>query len=641
MSYVLAIDVGTTFTAAAVLRIDQKTPAVPESLPLGLRGTAVPSVVYYPEEGPLLVGEAAERRGLDSPERVVREFKRRVGDEVPIAVGTMMVAAQDVFAAVARWVVDRAEEREGAPPSDIVLTHPASWGGHRTSMVRAALKDKGLHNVTLISEPEAAALHYAAQDRVSDGTTLAVYDLGGGTFDAAVLRKKDARSFEFLGRPDGLERLGGADFDAFVLQHVVAHTGTALEGLDHEAPGVRAALARLQRECVEAKEALSADSEATIPVLLPGDHQQVRLVRAEFEALIEEAVRETVDVLERLLETLGLVPDELSAVLLIGGSSRIPLVAQLISSQLNRPIVVDADPKASICLGAARATLGLPATAGSLVPEHVQTAEAGAVGADDPVDVAAHGDSPSGVAARASASTSASPRRRPRVRFAAVAVAAALFTGLTATAAQSPEGLGGLAALFGEQEAGSGNNGSKEEQPPNPGSGTVPGMAGDAQGTGETGIEKAASSTRTDTTGAPSGTAQDGGTAPGESESGESGQAPTTPPALPPPGTAAGAEPGTGGSGTPSDSGSPQPTIDSEPQPTTDPTVVTPDPTPEPTPEPTVEPTLEPTVAPTVEPTEPGTTQPSDPAPLQSDPVVPVEESPPSEEPAVAAAPAV
>jgi molecular chaperone DnaK len=139
MSYVLAIDVGTSFTAAAVVRFHQGVTPVPESLPLGLRGAAVPSVVYYPEEGPILVGEAAERRGLDSPGRVVREFKRRVGDAVPISVGTLSLPPEDVFATMARWVADRAAEREGAPPSEIILTHPAAWGSHRTSVISDAL----------------------------------------------------------------------------------------------------------------------------------------------------------------------------------------------------------------------------------------------------------------------------------------------------------------------------------------------------------------------------------------------------------------------------------------------------------------------------------------------------------------------
>lgn len=469
MSYVLAIDVGTSFTAAALFKNDQPSP---ESLTLGLRGTAVPSVIYYPEEGPILVGEAAERRGLDDPARVVREFKRRIGDIVPIAVGTFALPAEDIFATMARWVADRAEEREGTPPSEIVISHPAAWGGHRTPAVLAALAAKGMHNVTLISEPEAAALHYASQVRVEDGSTIAVYDLGGGTFDTAILRKAGSGHFEFLGGPEGIEGLGGADFDSAVLRHIAEHTGDALAAIDPDEPGTLAALARLRRECVEAKEALSADSEASISVLLPGVQQQVRLVRSEFEAMIQEPIRETVDALERSLDQLGLEPADLTAVLLIGGSSRIPLVAQLISEQLDRPIAVDADPKSSICLGAAVAAVTaatalaaeadraagtvpeIPAPADLIVEPHDTARRASwsrksGASFGSWTGTAAVGDGARGAAAaHGHAARAGAHAPRPAVRLTAVAAGAALFTILTATAAQSPEGLGSLSAMF-------------------------------------------------------------------------------------------------------------------------------------------------------------------------------------------------
>ncbi|WP_411374242.1 Hsp70 family protein [Arthrobacter sp. MPF02] len=458
MSYVLAIDVGTSFTAAAVVRFNPGVTPVPETLPLGLRGSAVPSVVYYPEEGPVLVGEAAERRGLDSPSRVVREFKRRVGDAVPIAVGTLSLPPEEVFATMARWVVDRATEREGEPPSDIILTHPAAWGTHRTTVVRDALAARGLGDVTLLTEPEAAALHYASQVRVEDGSIVAVYDLGGGTFDTAVLRKAGSTRFEPLGRPEGIEDLGGADFDAAVFRYVANNTGGALAGLDPEEPGVLAALARLRRECVEAKEALSSDSEASISVLLPGIHQQVRLVRSEFEALIEESVRDTVDALEQSLAELELEPADLSAVLLIGGSSRIPLVAQLISEQLDRPIAVDADPKSSICLGAALSTVlaqaatAVAATAAGKDAEQTATPAVVPAGSGDAAHVPARPASWSrkgpAAAAAAHGHHGGAHAPKPTVRLTAIAAAAALVTVLTATAAQGPEGFSNLTAMF-------------------------------------------------------------------------------------------------------------------------------------------------------------------------------------------------
>ncbi|TQJ59747.1 Hsp70 protein [Arthrobacter sp. SLBN-83] len=514
MSYALAVDVGTSFTAAAVVRFHQGASPVPECLPLGARGASVPSVVYYPEEGAVLVGEAAERRGLDTPERVVREFKRRIGDDVPIILGTLALQPEEVFATMARWVADRAAEREGGPASAFFLTHPAAWGSHRLSVVRDALAARGLENVTLLPEPEAAALHYASQVRVEEGSTIAVYDLGGGTFDTAVLRKSGSSRFELVGRPEGIEDLGGADFDAAVFRYVAGHSGNALDHLDPADPAVLGALTRLRRECVEAKEALSADSEANIPVLLPGVQQQVRLVRSEFEALIEEPVRETVEALEHSLAQLHLEPEDLSTVLLIGGSSRIPLVAQLVSEQLGRPIAVDADPKSSICLGAAVAAL-LSHTAAA---EAAALAEAGAAEADSaPSGSALTGAASTGASSAAAAAGEAGaavassdappgpdssgrpswsrkystaggaiagPSRsalhgkggahapKPTVRVTAVAAAAAVLTVLTATAAQSPDGFGNLTAMFVPQAGASttgGSTGAGATEAPGPG----------------------------------------------------------------------------------------------------------------------------------------------------------------------------
>ncbi|HJW00971.1 MAG TPA: Hsp70 family protein [Arthrobacter sp.] len=675
MSYILAIDVGTSFTAAAIARTDRIAPPVPESLPLGLRGTAVPSVVYYPEEGPILVGEAAERRGLDSPDRVVREFKRRIGDNVPIAVGTLSLPAEEVFATMAGWVVDRAAEREGEPPSQIILSHPAAWGGHRTAVIQEALAARGLHGATLISEPEAAALHYASQVRVEDGSTIAVYDLGGGTFDTAILRKAGAGRFEFLGRPEGIEGLGGADFDAAVLRHVAEHTGEGFAALDPADPAVLAALARLRRECVEAKEALSADSEASISVFLPGVHQQVRLVRSELEALIEEPLRETVDALERSLDDLGLEPDDLTAVLLIGGSSRIPFVAQLVSERLDRPIAVDADPKSSICLGAAAAAVAAAAVASTEVaagpdaashalhaltnsqpadaeptdaePTNVEPTDAGRSNPEHGGSRRASWSRKSGAAFGSLAGTAAAAAGvgarghggahapgskagphgpRPTVRLTAVAAAAALFTVLTATAAQSPEGLGSLTAMFAPQEAGSAGD-SAAAAAENPEGGAPGGSAGAAAGS--------AGGTQAPTRGIEAGVSKNPAKPAGVAGI-EAVASPTSKPSgsesapLSAGGGAAGAATGstTGGSGAAGDPGTttgdpagtsttnPDPATDPVPDPTAEPPAPEPDPTtvpPAPEPDPT-------TVPPAPEP-DPTTAAPEPPAPTE-DPIL-------------------
>jgi molecular chaperone DnaK len=246
-------------------------------------------------------------------------------------------------------------EREGAAPDRIAITHPAGWGPHKKTLLTAGLSTAGLDDVVFLTEPEAAAVHYASTQRIEPGGTIAVYDLGGGTFDAAVLRRTESAGFELLGRPEGIERLGGIDFDEVVFDHVRASIADVVDELDPEDPVTLAAVSRLRRECTEAKEALSTDTEVTIPVLLPGTRAQIRLVRAEFEAMIRPALLDSVEALRRTVHSAGLAPDDLAGVLLVGGSSRIPLVTQLISKELGRPVAVDTDQSTSVATGAALA----------------------------------------------------------------------------------------------------------------------------------------------------------------------------------------------------------------------------------------------------------------------------------------------
>ncbi|MFI2565691.1 Hsp70 family protein [Paenarthrobacter sp. NPDC018779] len=649
MSYVLAIDVGTSFTAAAVLRPGQGSTSAPEVLPLGLHGSAVPSVLYYAEDGRVLVGEAAERRGLDDPRRMVREFKRRIGDSVPLAVGDDWLAPEDVFAALAQWVVAKAEEREGGPASSIVMTHPASWGQHRTSVVLAALNLAGLGDIRLISEPEAAALHYASQTRVEDGSTIAVYDLGGGTFDTAILRKAGANRFELIGHPDGIETLGGADFDAAVLRHVVAHLGDAVQALDADHPATLSALSRLKRECREAKEALSLDSETSISVALPGRQQAIRLVRSEFEAMIEPQVQDTLDALGRSLEAVHVDPEDLTAVLLIGGSSRIPLVAELVSAELERPVAVDADPKSSICLGAAisasSALAASPAvSSGSAAPTadgRTADSEAAAVEAGltalaghrtrgmSPVarPGVGHGRTALSALKQAAAGTSKAGRHAPRSRMrmtAAAAAAATVLTIVTATAAQTPEGAG-LLSVFAAQGSDVMRDGGTKSGGGQAGAASGA-KAGEAPAAGQTGKGLDASA-RTGTARTSTGSGQKGATK-GAPAAG-SGAAPAA-------GNAA--APATGNGTTAPAQGTPGATTPGTPTSAPAPGTVTPTPTPTggaasgPAPEPTPTPTQPPVTTPAdpppttvpdpVTPTpEPTTQAPPPPPPVTQDPV--------------------
>jgi len=350
MGYRVGIDFGTTFTAAAVHRDGEH--AV-ELVPLGDNRTSVASVVFVAPDGGLVMGDAAARRAVTDPDRVIREVKRRVGDETPLLVAGRVLEAHTIAACFVRWVVDRVAAREGARPEGLALTHPASWGRHKCALLTEALATQGIGAVRLVPEPAAAAFAYAATRNVEPGAVVAVYDLGGGTFDAAIVRRLDDGGFVLAGRPEGIESLGGVDFDEAVFAHVRATIGPQWTSLDFADPLVRTAAAALRRECTEAKEALSADTEVTIPVMLPGLSTRVRMVRPELEQLVAPAIAETVEVLRRACTSAGVHPEDLSAVLLAGGSSRIPLVAQRVSAELDLPVTVGADPKAVVASGAA------------------------------------------------------------------------------------------------------------------------------------------------------------------------------------------------------------------------------------------------------------------------------------------------
>ncbi|WP_433303055.1 Hsp70 family protein [Actinoplanes sp. CA-030573] len=352
VEYGLGVDLGTTYTAAAV-NVDGSV----ETVRLGGREPEMPSLVFLRDDGELLVGDAAQRRGEAEPTRLAREFKRRMGDPVPLRLAERPMAAHELTARLLQHVVESVAEGQGGPARRIVLTYPANWGPYKRELLAKAAELAGVPHAVLRTEPEAAAVRFAGTSRIAVGETIAVYDLGGGTFDAAVLRKT-AGGFEVLGEPQGVEQLGGIDFDEAVLEHVRETLGDRLADIDTADPDVREALARLRRECVEAKENLSFDGETQIAVALPRLHTRVTLRRDDFEAMITPALEETVAAVRRALRSAAVEAAELRCVVLAGGSSRIPLVGLLVSRELDRPVVIDEQPELGIALGAARLSGG-------------------------------------------------------------------------------------------------------------------------------------------------------------------------------------------------------------------------------------------------------------------------------------------
>jgi actin-like ATPase involved in cell morphogenesis len=347
MAYWLGVDLGTTYSAAAVATSDRV-----DVVGLGTRSAVIPSVVAVREDGSVLVGEAAERRAAAEPERSAREFKRRLGDPTPLLLGGAPYGAESLTAMLLRAVLEQVGELQGGPPERVALVHPASYGPYKLDLLRLAAEQAGVDDALLVPEPVGAAVHYASLERIEPGEVVAVYDFGGGTFDAAVLRRT-VDAFEVIGTPVGLERLGGIDVDEAVLRHVDGSLGGPVAALDAGDRAATVAVRRLRSDCQLAKEALSEDTDTSIPVELPGLSTEVRLTRSELEHMIRPRLDDTVAALQRAVASAGLGLDDVGRILLVGGTSRMPVVREAVAAATGRPVTVDAHPKHSVSLGAA------------------------------------------------------------------------------------------------------------------------------------------------------------------------------------------------------------------------------------------------------------------------------------------------
>ncbi|MEO1064146.1 MAG: Hsp70 family protein [Actinomycetota bacterium] len=343
----LGVDLGTTWTAAAV---DATTG--PEAVQLAERTIAMPSVVAV-ADGSVLVGEAAEAHLADHPASGTREFKRRLGDSTPYVLDGTPFGAEALMGHLLRHAIERAESQIGEEVGEIVLTHPANWGSFKLDLLAEVARIAGVEDrMELQPEPVAAVRHHLALGGVAPGQAVAAFDFGGGTVDVAVVRTTDD-GLEVLGAPEGLERLGGVDVDQIVLAHVDAVLDGQLRELDTTDPAVRRAITQLRLRCTAAKEALSAETETTIAVQVPGLDTQVRLSRAELESALRPRLDDAVAALHRAAKNAELDAADLDAVVLVGGSSRIPLVAEMIAAAAGAPVVPGADPQLAIAAGAA------------------------------------------------------------------------------------------------------------------------------------------------------------------------------------------------------------------------------------------------------------------------------------------------
>ncbi|MER7011022.1 Hsp70 family protein [Saccharopolyspora sp. NPDC000359] len=360
MPYVLGVHLGATATTAAIARREGSRWAAATPAPLAA-GPVVPTVLCKVQDGSYVAGEAAQRQEIAHHEWVVRGFTARLGDDLPLLVGSEFVPAQRLVATMVEWVADVVAARQGHPAEHIAIAHSATWGPHRVRLVQQALAQLGLNEVTMVPEPLAVALDYAAKQRVPEHEPIAVANIGGSGMDATVLRRRQ-RGFEVVGSSLTADHPSGQDLDDEVFAAVRAEFGERLDALDLADLNQRAALVHLRAECVRAKEALSHQAGTQVRVELPGVRTEFALSRSRFEQLARPHLERVPELVLQAVQSATLTQDDLNAVVLAGGTARVPLLKQLVAERLQVPPQVDVSPELAAASGAASAAVQLLST---------------------------------------------------------------------------------------------------------------------------------------------------------------------------------------------------------------------------------------------------------------------------------------
>ncbi|MEU4517895.1 Hsp70 family protein [Amycolatopsis sp. NPDC024027] len=349
---VLSIDFGTSSTVGVLSAFGRGPRAIEVD-----GSVTMSSAVYVNDDGLLVVGQDAERRARLDPSRFEPNPKRRI-DEGTLRLGETDVDIADAFAAVLRRMGEEAERQLGRPPAQTRISHPAGWGAGRQDVLRAAAAKARFADVRLIPEPVAAAAHYASLGSRAGGP-IGVYDLGAGTFDCAVVGITQ-QGFTVLAE-DGLPDLGSLDIDQALLVHIgrsVSHADPAQwqRLLRPQTTADRRTRRALLQDVRDAKESLSRHAQTHVPMAEPfGD---VLVSRDELEALVRPSLLRSAELLATTIRRAGLTPAQLAGVYLVGGPSRMPLLATLLGRQLGVAPTTQDQPETAVAFGLHHVPLG-------------------------------------------------------------------------------------------------------------------------------------------------------------------------------------------------------------------------------------------------------------------------------------------
>ena len=348
MGKIIGIDLGTTNSCVAVMEGGE---AVVIANAEGARTT--PSVVAFAKTGERMVGQVAKRQAITNPDRTISSIKREMGSNYKVNIDNKSYTPQEISAMILQKLKADAEAYIGSPVTEAVITVPAYFTDAQRQATKAAGKIAGLDVKRIINEPTAAALAYGLDKEKADQKIM-VYDLGGGTFDVSVLEIGDG-VIDVLATA-GNNRLGGDDFDACITDYLVSEFKKT-EGIDLSADKV--AMQRLREAAEKAKVELSSvtTSNINLPYITADatgpKHLDVTLTRAKFNELTHHLVEKTSGPVKQALSDAGLKPSDITKVLLVGGSSRIPAVQDMVKSLIGKEGFKGINPDECVAIGAA------------------------------------------------------------------------------------------------------------------------------------------------------------------------------------------------------------------------------------------------------------------------------------------------
>ena len=348
MAKVIGIDLGTTNSCVSVLEGGEPTVITNSE---GNRTT--PSVVGFAKNGERLVGETAKRQAVTNPDRTISSIKRHMGEDYTVSIDGKAYTPQDISAMILTKLKNDAEAYLGEKVTEAVITVPAYFSDAQKQATKDAGKIAGLDVKRIINEPTAASLAYGL-DKETDSQKILVYDLGGGTFDVSILELGDG-VVEVLAT-NGDTRLGGDDFDNAVMNYL-ADTFSQQHGVDLRKDNM--ALQRLKEAAEKAKKELSSAQTTNInlpfiTVTAEGPlHMDVDLTRAKFDQLTQDLVNRTIQPMERAMADAGVTNSDLSKVVLVGGSTRIPAVQDAVQRVTGKEPFKGINPDECVAAGAA------------------------------------------------------------------------------------------------------------------------------------------------------------------------------------------------------------------------------------------------------------------------------------------------